>query len=163
MIAVQRRFAPTSRAGYVSTTCTGIVRVSSRTSSLARFRVVVALSAVLLGTSGYSSCAGTTGPLFAPLILTPTEVLLRSSIGNRQEAVALARVEGGDAGNSYQSAIEYGRDGSGWLTVEISGRDLVLRARPDGLDPGLVTATVRVEEVSSGQAGSLRVEFQVTR
>ena len=133
------------------------------TSVLTRFRLVLALGAVLLATSGYSSCAGTTGPLFAPLVITPAEVLLRSSLGLRQDAVALARVEGGESSDSYQSTIEYGKDGTGWLTVEISGRDLVLRAKPDGLDPGMRTATVRIEEASSGNAGSLRVEFTVIR
>ena len=124
--------------------------------------MVLALGAAVLGTSGYSSCAGTTGPLFAPLVITPAEVLLRSSVGLRQEAVALARVQGGES-SDYRSTVEYGKDGTGWLTVEMSGRDLLLRARPDGLGLGIRTATVRIEEASSGNAGSLRVEFTVIR
>ena len=122
---------------------------------------LVALAVSFL-TSGFTSCAGTTGPLFAPLTMTPRELLLRASLGERQPAVGLARVDGGEGGDQYEASIELGKGGSTrWLTVEIAGRILTLRAEPGGLDPGLYRATVTVEGIGSGASGVLQVEFTV--
>jgi hypothetical protein len=121
-------------------------------------------AALILLTTGYSSCAGTTGPLFVPLTITPNQVLLRSSQALRQEAVALARVDGGEAGDRYTATVEYGKDaGTGWLTIFVSGRELTLRARPDGLEIGTRVATVVVAEERSGASATLAVEYEVTR
>jgi hypothetical protein len=115
-----------------------------------------------LFTSGYSSCAGTTGPLFAPLTITPRQVLLRSAIEAREEALALARVDGGEREDGFTSSIEYGKDATAaWLEVEVAGRNLTLRATPGGLNPGVYVATVTVEDPDSGSAGLLRVEYSV--
>jgi len=127
-----------------------------------RLTASLVVSVVSLLTSGFTSCAGTTGPLFAPLTITPREVLLRASLGARQEAVGLARVDGGEGGDQYSVSIDYGRDATAqWLNVEASGRDLTLRANPGGLDPGVYLATVTVEGQGSGASGLLRVEFTV--
>jgi hypothetical protein len=139
----------------------------SRTATFSRrapLKASLALFALALLTSGFTSCAGTTGPLFAPLVITPTEVLLRASRTSGQEAIGLARVDGGDAGDRYEATIAYGKGpGVEWLTVEVSGRNLTLRARPDGLEPGLYLADVKIEEPMSGAVGSLHVEFTVLR
>jgi hypothetical protein len=112
------------------------------------------------GTSGFSSCAGSVGPLLAPLTVTPSEVLLRASPASRTPAVGLARVGGGSSRDRYRAAVDYDRD-DGWLAVEVSGPSLTLRADPAGLPPGTYFATVIVEADRSEAAGSLRVEFIV--
>jgi hypothetical protein len=124
----------------------------------------LALVAVSALTTGFSSCAGTTGPLFVPITITPAEVLLRASLAGRQEAVGLARVDGGDD-DHYRASIGYDKaPPANWLVVETAGRNLTLRAKPDGLAiDGYYTATVTVEGRSSGATGSLRVEFSVIR
>ena len=115
----------------------------------------------LLGT-GYSSCAGGTGPLFVPITLTPNLVLLRSSIAARDEAVALARIDHGEPGDSYQTSIEFDKSPPAqWLTIEVLGQDLTLHAKPDGLALGTYVAIVTVEGQSSGSKATLRVEFNV--
>jgi hypothetical protein len=122
----------------------------------------VACLALAIFASGYSSCAGTTGPLFAPLDITPREVLLRASLSARQPAIGLARLGSSGGGERYEASIDYGRSvDTGWLTAEISGRILTLRADPGGLKEGIHFATVAVEETRSGAAGSLTVEFTV--
>jgi hypothetical protein len=126
--------------------------------------MTLAFLAVLAGTTGYSSCASTTGPLLAPLTIVPGQVYLRASLENRAEGVALARVDGGEATDRYSATVQYGKDaGSDWLTVTAQGRELTLRARPDGLAEGPYLATVTVESDQSDASGTLQVEFSVTR
>lgn len=136
--------------------------VTSTAEHRRRLTAGILLLAASVLTSGFSSCSGTVGPLFGPLVITPTEVLLRASASVRQEAVALARVDGGEASDRYQATVEYPRTPpADWLTVEVAGRDLTLRARPDGLAPGIYAATVIVRASGSGASGDLQVEFTV--
>jgi hypothetical protein len=124
---------------------------------------IAALVAVSLLTSGFSSCAGTTGPLFVPFTITPSEILLRASGTLGLRAIGLARIDGGEAGDRYRATVEYGKNAAGWLTVEVAGRNLTLRADPRGIEDGVYVATVTIEELSGGATGSLQVEFTVTR
>jgi len=127
-----------------------------------RLTTILACLAVSLFASGYTSCAGTTGPLLGPrLSITPSEVLLRASLATKQEAIALARVDGAASGDRFTPSIEYGRGASSWLTVEVSGNDLTLRANPGGTEPATYRATVTVQENRSGDTASLQVEFTV--
>ncbi len=129
------------------------------------FRVTATLTllASALLTSGFSSCAGGTGPLFAPLSITPQEILLRSSLAAGQEAVGLARVESGEPGERFGATVEYVKDpGVDWLSVQVVGRNLTLRARPGGLGSSVYRARVIVEASPSGASGSIDVEFIVT-
>lgn len=134
----------------------------------ARFRrgrslAVMAIAAVAIGTSGFSSCAGTTGPLFAPLSITPNEVLLRASAASQLEAIGLARIEGGENGDRYAASIQYVKDaGAEWLTVEVAGRMITLRADPAGIPRGVYTASVIVEAEAADVSGAFTVEFEVT-
>lgn len=129
-----------------------------------RWSIGLVLSAVLLLTSGFSSCAGTTGPLFAPMQITPGVVLLRASIETKADAIGLARIDGGTGRDRYQATVEYlTKDGSGWLTVEFAGNDVTLRATPGGLAPGVFLAKVTIDDPREGASGTLQVEFQVTR
>jgi len=122
------------------------------------------LALMLVGTTGFTSCATDTGVWTGPALeIIPSEVLLRAS-QTSPLAVGLARVEGGDPDDRYRSTLEYTDSGvEGWLTVEASGpgRDLTLRAVADGLSPGVHSATVSVTGESSGGRASLRVEFNV--
>ena len=123
----------------------------------------LALVGLLFLTSGFSSCAETTGPLLLPVHITPTEVLLRASVGGAEEAIALARVDNGDSNDQYRVSIEYEKDpGVAWLAVDVDGRNLTLRAKSLGLEPRVYRATVSVEGDKSGATASLRVEFTVT-
>jgi hypothetical protein len=116
----------------------------------------------LLGT-GYSSCAGGTGPLFVPFTVTPNLVLLRSSLADGGEAVALARIDNGESGDSYHASIEFDKSPPAqWLTIDISGQDLTLHAKPDGLALGTFVAIVTLEGQHSGSKATLRVEYNVT-
>lgn len=131
---------------------------------MGRGRAVTTLVLLGLGilTSGFSSCAGAAGPLLAPMQITPDVVLLRSSLTRRETAIGLARVDGGASRNRYRSSIEYGKDpGPGWLTVEIQGNVVTLTADPGGLDPGVRLATVTIDDVRSGNSGTVAVEFTV--
>jgi hypothetical protein len=122
---------------------------------------LLALAAATL-TTGYSSCAGTTGPLLVPLTVTPSEVLLRVSISAGQDAIGLARVDGGDVNNRFEAAISYGKSPPvEWLTVQVSGRDLTLRASPQGLAEGTYVATLTVTEVDTGATATARLELAV--
>jgi hypothetical protein len=129
--------------------------------SFARFRPVVLLALVSVLGTGYSSCAGGAGPLLGPLLLTPHQVLLRASLAAKEEAVGLARVDGGEPGDTYEISIEYGKGSSGWLTVETNGADFTLHASPGGLVEGVYLAEVSVHGRSSGAGGALQVEFTV--
>ncbi|MFN0177974.1 MAG: hypothetical protein ACKVZ0_04175 [Gemmatimonadales bacterium] len=129
-----------------------------------RWSIGLVLSGVLLLTSGFSSCAGTTGPLTKPAFeITPDLVLLRASLAANADAISLARIDGGTRRGRYEATVEYlTRDGSGWLTVEMAGSDLTLRAAPGGLAPGIFLAKVTIADPREGSSASLRVEFQVT-
>jgi hypothetical protein len=128
-----------------------------------RWSMGLLLAAGVLLTSGFSSCAGATGPLLAPLQITPNVVLLRASIEAKADAIGLARIDGGSGRDRYQATVEYlTKDGSGWLTVEFAGNDVTLRAAPGGLAPGIFIAKVTIDDTREGTAGTLQVEFQVT-
>jgi hypothetical protein len=114
-------------------------------------------------TTGYSSCAGTTGPLRVRISVTPTEVLLRTSIASGREAIGLARIEGGEAGDRFRATVSYQTmPAPNWLTVVMAERDLTLSANPTDLSPGLYLASVVIEEPTSMASATLRVEFTVT-
>ena len=122
---------------------------------------VIVLLAITGGTSGFSSCAGATGPLFAPLVITPSQVLLRTSVGSG-EAVGLARVDGISSSEKLLIGINFGKGPDvRWLSVEVVGRSLTLHASPAEVDPGVYSATVTVEVERSGATGNLQVEFTV--
>jgi hypothetical protein len=79
-------------------------------------------------------------------------------------AVALARVEDGETGDRFIPTVLYANSGFvEWLTVEMRGRELTLRALADGLDPGVYRASVSVTGESTGGQASLRVEFSVVK
>lgn len=124
---------------------------------------ILALLATALATSGFSSCAGSVGPLLVnELSITPNEVLLRSSVSTGQEAIGLAKVDGSSSGERLNLSFDYGKDaGVHWLTVEVAGRILTLHANPAGLAEGVYLATVTIEAEGSGASGHLRVEFTV--
>lgn len=130
-----------------------------------RLAAVVAVLGLTVLTSGYSSCAGATGPLLVPLVVTPTEVLLRSSVASGNAAVGLARVDGGGTNEEYEITVEYGKvPPVPWLIVQVDGRNLTLRASPSGLDADATyIANVTIDGVNSGASGTLRVEFGVTK
>lgn len=126
-----------------------------------RLAAGLALAAAALGSSGFSSCAGSTGPLVTPAFeIVPEEVLLRASVASGRKAVGLARIEG-DGSERYRVTVEYDRGGAGWLQVDPAGRDLRLEADPAGLAQGIHLARVVVEGDRSGSTASLRVEFSV--
>lgn len=124
----------------------------------------LALLAATVLTSGFSSCTGSVGPLLVnELFITPNEVLLRSSASTGQEAVGLAKVDGVASGERFSLTFDYGKDADiKWLSVDVTGRLLTLRANPAGLPAGVYLATVTVEAESSGAAGNVRVEFTVS-
>jgi len=129
-----------------------------------RWAIGALLAAVGVLTSGFTSCGGTTGPLFAPLQITPHEMLLRASATDRIEAIGLARIDGGEEGDRYTVEVVLLKDpGVSWLTVDLGGVNLTLHARPDDLAPGLYFADVTVTGRSSGAAAVLHVEFNVLK
>lgn len=129
-----------------------------------RLASTLALLGSALALSGYSSCAGATGPLAVPLFITPKEVLLRASSNDGLRAVGLARVDGGETGDRYTATVTYFKSPpTSWLTVIVSGRNLTLQANPAGLDPATYIGTVTIEGPTSEGTATLRVEFTVTR
>ncbi|MGE0556220.1 MAG: hypothetical protein AB7R55_22555 [Gemmatimonadales bacterium] len=129
-----------------------------------RWAIGALLAGVLVLTSGFTSCAGTTGPLLAPMQITPGQLLLRTSLSNRIEAIGLARIDGGEEGDRYTVDVALIKDPpASWLTVDLGGTNLTLRARPDGLEEGLYLADVTVTGRSSGATAVLHVEFNVIR
>ncbi|MEZ4587560.1 MAG: hypothetical protein R2909_14275 [Gemmatimonadales bacterium] len=127
-----------------------------------RWAIGALLAGVLALTSGFTSCAGTTGPLFAPMEITPGELLLRASLSNQVEAIGLARIDGGEEGDRYTVDVALVKNPpASWLTVDLGGTNLTLHARPDGLEEGLYLADVTVTGRSSGESAVLHVEFTV--
>jgi hypothetical protein len=91
------------------------------------------LVALVVGTTGYSSCAGSMGPLLVPITVTPGQVLLRAPAGSPAPAVALARVDGGEESDRYVATVAYGKNASDWLEVTVSRRELTLRASAEAI------------------------------
>jgi len=139
-------------------------RLETGSSLSRRWAIGALLAGVCVLTSGFTSCAGTTGPLLAPLIITPHEILLRASATDRIEAIGLARIDGGEEGDSYTVEVTLLKDpGVSWLTVDLGGVNLTVHARPDGLSEGLYLADVTITGRSSGAKAVLHVEFNVIK
>ena len=127
-----------------------------------RWATFVLLVGSLVGATGYTSCASSTGPLTGPALeIVPGEILLRASRVS-PAAVGRATVEGGESGDRILPTIQYFTGGfAEWLTVEVRGRDLTLRAVTDALDPGSYSAVMSITGESAGGHATLRVNLDV--
>ena len=127
-----------------------------------RWATYILLAMSLVGATGYTSCASSTGPLTGPALeIVPGEILLRASRVSPM-AVGLATVEGGEFGDRILPTVQYVTGGfAEWLTVEVRGRDLTLRAVADALDPGTYSAVVSITGESAGGHATLRVNLEV--